>query len=72
MAAAKSAWIQTVAQLGFCLLGGRSSVRLEHLDVVQDVGGSNPLGHPNDEPAERCGIVSSRLASGGRFGGMRL
>ena len=26
--------------------GGRSSVRLEHLVVVQDVGGSNPLGHP--------------------------
>ena len=29
------------------LLGDRSSVRLEHLVVVQDVGGSNPLGHPN-------------------------
>ena len=29
------------------VLGDRSSVRLEHLVVVQDVGGSNPLGHPN-------------------------
>ena len=28
-------------------LGDRSSARLEHLFVVQDVGGSNPLGHPN-------------------------
>ena len=28
------------------VLGDRSSVRLEHLVVVQDVGGSNPLGHP--------------------------
>ena len=27
--------------------GGRSSVWLEHLVVVQEVAGSNPVGHPN-------------------------
>ena len=31
------------------VLGDRSSVRLEHLVVVQDVGGSNPLGHPKEK-----------------------
>ena len=32
-------------------LGDCSSVRLEHLVVVQDVGGSNPLSHPISSPA---------------------
>ena len=50
----KSAWIQTSRLLGWLILGGRSSVRLEHLVVVQDVGGSNPLGHPNDGPSDHA------------------
>ena len=71
-----------VGKIGFCprrlpiglgVPGGCSSVRLEHLVVVQDVGGSNPLSHPSGRSLGvflvpiRCTGPPGSVASGAAY-----
>ena len=56
---AKFAVDSPVSSSKMTALGDRSSVRLEHLVVVQDVGGSNPLGHPSPTNSLGCSAATA-------------